>query len=299
MPEAVCYLFIWPQLIQSLPPPPLPPWQNARRRIVEFASAVDPHSLLRPPLHDVLHELLPNMQPWRIVPEVGHLVSVLHLAAQMLWHFDQRSLDAIRTLLWVQGSLMVMRGLCFSSTLLPDSSQQCSTSMFLGSCHDLIFSGHVLLMALCILVGLLFFPATPWAHRALVWTLSLATTLLIAASRNHYTVDILMALFLTPLMLNFWITHPGALALGVLRPEDYPWAPPSRILGMPVVEEVPREEPKPAEQPGPSPPLSPLSSASAASSAGPPAPPAATTDSAEGEGVPPDAPQGSALGGQG
>jgi hypothetical protein len=148
-------------------------------------------------------------------------------------------------------------------------------------------------------VGLLFFPATPWAHRALVWTLSLATTLLIAASRNHYTVDILMALFLTPLMLNFWITHPGALALGVLRPEDYPWAPPSRILGMPVVEEVPREEPKPAEQPGPSPPLSPLSSASAASSAGPPAPPAATTDSAEGEGVPPDAPQGSALGGHG
>jgi hypothetical protein len=89
--------------------------------ILEFAAVVDPVSAYRPPLRDTLHELLPNLQAWRAAPEVGHLVSVLHLAAQMLWHFDQRALDAIRTFLWVHGPLVVMRGLCFSSTLLPNT----------------------------------------------------------------------------------------------------------------------------------------------------------------------------------
>ena len=69
---------------------------------------VDPVSAFRPPLRDVLHELLPNMQSWRLLPEAGHLVAVLHLAAQMLWHFDQRALDAIRTFLWVHGPLVVI-----------------------------------------------------------------------------------------------------------------------------------------------------------------------------------------------
>ena len=186
---------------------------------------VDPVSAFRPPLRDVLHELLPNMQSWRLLPEAGHLVAVLHLAAQMLWHFDQRALDAIRTFLWVHGALVVMRGLCFSSTLLPDASQQCTKSKFLGSCHDLIFSGHILIMALSNGIGLLFFPRTPWLHRLGVWAASAATTLLIAAARNHYTVDILLALLLTHLTLHFWTTSPAILALGVADPSAYPWAP--------------------------------------------------------------------------
>ena len=199
-----------------------------RSRILEFAAAVDPASVHRPPLRDTLHELLPNLQTWRAAPEAGHLVSVLHLAAQMLWHFDQRSLDAIRTFLWVHGPLVVMRGLCFSSTLLPDASQQCTTSRYLGSCHDLIFSGHVLIMALSIGIGRLFFPDTPPAHARAVWAASALTTLLIAAARNHYTVDILLALLLTPLTLHFCTTHPGALALAGTDPSACPWAPRSR-----------------------------------------------------------------------
>lgn len=192
-------------------------------RILEFAASVDPLSPFRPPLKDVLHELLPNLREFRALPEAGHLVVVLHLSAQMLYYFDQRSLDAIRTFLWVHGTLMVMRGLCFSSTLIPDSSQQCVTSKYLGSCHDLIFSGHVLIMFLSLLVARLFFPHThPW-HWALLGLVALLTLFFIAAARNHYTVDIVLALLLTPLTLHFWVTHPPALALSVLNPGVYPW----------------------------------------------------------------------------
>jgi hypothetical protein len=192
-------------------------------RILEFAASVDPLSPFRPPLKDVLHELLPNLREFRALPELGHLVVVLHLSAQMLYYFDQRSLDAIRTFLWVHGALMVMRGLCFSSTLIPDSSQQCITSKYLGSCHDLIFSGHVLIMFLSLLVGRLFFPHTHTTHRVLLALVALLTLFFIAAARNHYTVDIVLALLLTPLTLHFWVTHPPALALSVLSPGVYPW----------------------------------------------------------------------------
>jgi hypothetical protein len=83
-------------------------------------------------------------------------------------------------------------------------------------------------MALSIGIGRLFFPDTPPAHARAVWATSALTTLLIAAARNHYTVDILLALLLTPLTLHFCTTHPGALALAVTDPSAYPWAPRSR-----------------------------------------------------------------------
>ena len=96
-----------------------------------------------PPLKDVLHEVLPSMQRLRVLPEIGHTLPVLYLSGLMLAHFDQRSLDCFRTFLLAHGALLLTRGLAFIGTLLPDASQQCHTSLFVGGCHDLIFSGHV------------------------------------------------------------------------------------------------------------------------------------------------------------
>jgi len=191
--------------------------------ILEFAAEVDPLSLSRPPLKDVLHEYLPNLQRFRMIPEFGDTIIPLYVGLKMLWYFDQRSLDAIRTFLWVHGALMVMRGACFSSTLVPDASQQCIDSKYPGSCHDLIFSGHVVLIVLSLQIGWLFFPETPRFHNLILFFVSVVTIFLIAASRNHYTVDILLALLLTPLTLHFWVTYPPALALSVLHPTKYPW----------------------------------------------------------------------------
>lgn len=94
-----------------------------------------------PPLRDVLHDLLPNTQRYRIIPEIGHLIPVLVLVWSMLSHIDQRSLDAFRLFLWCHAALMLTRAASFSLTLLPDASQQCHNSLFIGSCHDLMFSG--------------------------------------------------------------------------------------------------------------------------------------------------------------
>ena len=47
-----------------------------------------------PPLHDIVHEALPDLQRLRVVPEIGHTLPVLHLVGLMLAHFDQRALDS-------------------------------------------------------------------------------------------------------------------------------------------------------------------------------------------------------------
>jgi hypothetical protein len=101
-----------------------------------------------PPLRDVVHDTVPSLQFIRFVPEVGMLGSIFYLVWLMLWNFDERSLDCFRTALWAHGAIMLSRGLSFSSTLLPDASQTCHTSQYLGACHDLLFSGHAAMLVL-------------------------------------------------------------------------------------------------------------------------------------------------------
>lgn len=73
--------------------------------------------------------------------------------------------------------------------MLPDSSQQCHTSMFVGSCHDLVFSGHVMIMTLSVLATHHFFPeALPLFLRWALIINNVVTSIMIVSCRNHYTV---------------------------------------------------------------------------------------------------------------
>jgi hypothetical protein len=193
-----------------------------------------------PPLHDVLHEWLPNMQFARVVPELGMFGSVFYLVSLMLYNFDERSLDCFRSILWSHGAGLITRGLSFSSTLLPDSSQQCHTSQFLGACHDLVFSGHVLMLVLVAAMTQHFY----YLHPAVRVTITLnaifqvrttrgansnkygplviatppAQCVMIAATRNHYTVDVIVA---AAISLGYYVAitrHPALVALAVRHP---------------------------------------------------------------------------------
>lgn len=178
---------------------------------------VDAAALGAGPLRDVLHDALPNLQRWRVVPEVGHLVPVLALVWCLLSHIDQRSLDAFRLFLWCHAALMATRAASFASTLLPDASQQCHTSLFVGSCHDLMFSGHAMIMTLATLVLQHFF-ALPAGARRLLWASNAGVAVLIVATRNHYTVDVVAALALAAAVWGAFSRHPALLAVAVADP---------------------------------------------------------------------------------
>jgi hypothetical protein len=186
--------------------------------IINFAESFPDDVTRSPPLRDVLHESLPNLAHARAAAEALHVTPVLLAGGCMLRAFDQRSLDALRTFLWVHGSLMALRGLCFAVTLLPDASRSCRESPFMGSCHDLVFSGHVLIMTLGSLTARLFF-VLPAGFTPILVLSTLGTAAFIAAARNHYTLDVLLSLILTPLVWYVWTTHETCVALAMLDPD--------------------------------------------------------------------------------
>ena len=172
------------------------------------------------PLRDVLHDVLPNVQAWRSLPEVLHLLPVLALGAAVLRTADQRALDALRVFLWCHAALLTTRALSFSSTLLPDASQQCRAAAvtgWLGGCHDLIFSGHVTIMSLAALVLQHFFTVRA-TSRALLWGAHAAVCGLVIACRNHYSVDVLLAVVLSAAVFGAFTRHPRLLALSAAAP---------------------------------------------------------------------------------
>ena len=171
-----------------------------------------------PPLYDLFHEIFPNLQPYRIVPEIMHVIPVLYLSGLMIYYFDQRSIDCIRTYLWIHGCIMFMRACSFTSTMLPDASQTCHKSVYTGSCHDLIFSGHVVIMLLSVLMMQHFF-WVPGYIRLFMGIDAAITSLLIIITHNHYAVDVLLAIFIVPFVFLAFTRHPVLASLGCLVPE--------------------------------------------------------------------------------
>ena len=102
--------------------------------------------------------------------------------------------------------VLVLRPLCFLGTILPDASGVASHPRFwctTGGIHDLVFSGHTA-AALC---GVL-----SWYHTGgtmLAAALGLAAcvcqSLCIVATRKHYTVDVVLAWILCPLLLSYLV----------------------------------------------------------------------------------------------
>jgi hypothetical protein len=114
------------------------------------------------------------------------------------------------------GTLFMLRATLLASTVLPSPIPPCRVpglpdipelrpdinvfkvggSMF---CNDLIFSGHTTLNALCALFWLL--SSKHWALKALITAESLANISVTLFTHDHYTVDVLLSLYLTTLVV--------------------------------------------------------------------------------------------------
>ncbi len=148
---------------------------------------------LQPPLYDVYQQILPNLKHLRIIPEILHLIPIVFLASLMLYY---KNTDALNKFLSKHGLLMVLRALCFSSTILPDSSETCMSNNYMGSCFDLIFSGHTTIMLLSTYIIKEFFLISLQLYNCLLF-LNVINAVLIVLCRNHYTVDVILSLIIT------------------------------------------------------------------------------------------------------
>ena len=109
---------------------------------------------------------------------------------------NNTSVSALSKMLQVHGQLMILRCICFSATLLPDSSEMCKESKHIGSCYDLIFSGHTTAMFLSTYVLRDYFKIKNLIYSILQFN-NLLTSFLIIICRNHYTIDVIVSFLAT------------------------------------------------------------------------------------------------------
>ncbi|KAF4650689.1 hypothetical protein FOL47_000968 [Perkinsus chesapeaki] len=98
-----------------------------------------------------------------------------------------------------------LRSISFLVTLLPAPWPECQDDVFslihsTSGCGDLIFSGHTLCGMACLLAVAHY--STNWIINIPGWVLFLGEIVAILAERAHYSVDIVVALFTTPML---WI----------------------------------------------------------------------------------------------
>jgi len=148
------------------------------------------------PLYDLIQKNIPNLQAYRTIPEILHLIPILLFLYLVIYHSNTNSVLALRKFLRLHAALMLLRGICFSSTLLPDSSQMCLFSKHIGSCFDLIFSGHSTAILLSTYVIIDYFKIGK-ILKYILHINNFITCFLIIACRNHYTIDVIVSILAT------------------------------------------------------------------------------------------------------
>lgn len=136
------------------------------------------------PLYDIGHQLLPDTSKYRIINDI--IPFVLMIFAML----SKNNTQFVKA-----GSIaMIIRLVTAYSTILPKSTKDICTfsGSTIGGCHDKMFSGH---MTVNVLASIAIAKSHPEYIPALFATNTIAG-LSIVSSRDHYTIDILVALFL-------------------------------------------------------------------------------------------------------
>lgn len=140
------------------------------------------------PLYDFLHKVIPNLKRYELLIDLVPIL--LGVAMLYLYMYDNLDEKLIRDAIVYYSTLMIIRALVYSSTILPSPTcskgQQNATT---GGCHDCIYSGHT--VATLILAYSLYQHNPDYLAALVVYCI--LGSLLIIGTRSHYTVDVIIA----------------------------------------------------------------------------------------------------------
>lgn len=155
-------------------------------------------------LHDVMHQLIPEIESLQLVADVICIVSVVSFI--LYFAYQRRPQYVI-----VYGIFMLLlQFLCiiyFAATVLPDSKNgncKCSDKpgdsiLNMGSCNALNISVHLLTIGLAHYIWSRYQDHAYWPAHLLVY---IASFVVIAGSRNHYTIDCVNSTVLLMLIIS-------------------------------------------------------------------------------------------------
>ena len=139
------------------------------------------------PLFDIGHFYLPDTSKYRVINDVIPLI--LGGIATCSQH----------STLFVNSVLLAVtfRQIAIYSTILPKSTtKKYDYNSLIGGCHDKIFSGH---MTINILSSIVIAKNRPELTKILIF-LNVIAGVLIISSRDHYTIDVIIAILLSMLI---------------------------------------------------------------------------------------------------
>lgn len=141
-------------------------------------------------VYDILHELLPHIPHFEYVSDIIMLLvtlSVIILDYKLLYEIAGFAI-----------TISIIRAFFINATILP-KNEICNikySSMIRGGCYDKIFSGH---FAFTLLSSLILFK-NDLINGAIFTMINFINGLFIILSRNHYTIDIIVSIFVVLLV---------------------------------------------------------------------------------------------------
>lgn len=146
-------------------------------------------------LFDMFHKILPDLNDYHYLID---LIGFIGLISLYFVSNEELTIEFFAKFTII----MFIRAFTIVSTILPKheicSDQFNIRSYFLGGCYDKIFSGHT---SFTLLLTLLYYREHIINDFSLI-IINIINILLILATRSHYTVDILLAVFVTTTIYN-------------------------------------------------------------------------------------------------
>ncbi len=156
------------------------------------------------PLHDALHNMIPYHK-YSVYFSEAIMVFFVLLLFYLFW--KNRNIYVFYHFIILFAFIQIVRALLFSLTLLPDSSNNCTFSLFVGSCNDLLFSGHISVALLILLFVYKYKLFNSKAVKNLLILLFILMNLFILSSRNHYSIDNVTALIITYMIYHLYFLY--------------------------------------------------------------------------------------------
>jgi len=159
-------------------------------------------------IHDICHNILPTIETTktkRIMYDFYTLIPIILFFGLSLYHKKYKLIYEFSTVLII---LNLLRPLFYVVTIFPDPSTKCENNCFskstnfyevmIGSCRDMIFSGHISNS----FMGLLFL--MQYFNMMSIFTILHQSILILwmLCQKRHYTIDIIIAYLVTIVLFD-------------------------------------------------------------------------------------------------
>lgn len=141
------------------------------------------------PLDDLLIKKLPDISQYRILTDIIPLLLILILL------FKRPNINQIEDYLLCYMIIMLLRMFSMSLTIMPSIACEYKKhqNIITGGCHDCMFSGHTSLVLLVLLILV-----TDYKYpKVICLIIGIMYSLLIISSHAHYSVDVVIAWYIT------------------------------------------------------------------------------------------------------